>query len=57
MGDHSYDGIKNDLTNYEKFVKSNGFIVLDDYEPNYPQIMKFVDDCIVNNSKFTIFEI
>lgn len=53
-GDHSYDGVRNDFINYEKFVKKNGFIVIDDYEPNYPQIIKFVNDYVASNENFAI---
>jgi predicted O-methyltransferase YrrM len=51
-GDHTYEGIKNDFINYYKFVKKNGFIIIDDYEPNYPDIVKFVDEYIKNNDLF-----
>lgn len=43
-GDHSYNGIKNDFTNYSPLVKKGGFIVMDDYNPHYPGIIKFCDN-------------
>lgn len=53
-GDHTYKGIKKDFLNYNKFVKKNGYIILDDYEPNYPGILKFTDEYIKNNNEFKI---
>ncbi|MEG4838606.1 CmcI family methyltransferase [Microcoleus sp. B9-D4] len=41
-GDHSYEGVKKDFTIYSPLVTSGGLIVLDDYEPRYPGILKFV---------------
>lgn len=43
-GDHSYDGVKKDFTIYSSLVNSGGLIVLDDYEPRYPGILKFVSE-------------
>jgi predicted O-methyltransferase YrrM len=43
-GDHSYEGIKKDFSIYSTLVASGGFIVLDDYEPRYPDILKFVSE-------------
>lgn len=43
-GDHSYKGIKNDFNNYEKFVKTGGLIVIDDFNPKYPGIIKFCNE-------------
>jgi len=40
-GDHSYTGIKNDFNNYAPTVKSGGFVIFDDYEPKYKEIMTF----------------
>ena len=43
-GDHSYEGVKKDFTIYSTLVNSGGLIVLDDYEPRYPGILKFVSE-------------
>ena len=49
-GDHSYEGVKQDFTNYTKYVKSGGFILIDDYHKKYwPGIKKFVDNDIDTN--------
>lgn len=43
-GDHSYDGIKSDFDNYARFVKKGGFVVIDDYNKRWPDIIKFCDN-------------
>ena len=50
-GDHSYQGIKLDFNNYTKFVKPGGFIVIDDYNKRWPDIIKFCDNEI-DTTKF-----
>lgn len=51
-GDHSYEGVKQDFMNYTKYVKSGGFILIDDYHEKYwPGIKKFVDNDI-NTDEF-----
>jgi len=52
-GDHSYAGVKHDFENYSKYVKSGGFILLDDYHKSkWPGIKQFVDNDI-DTTKFT----
>jgi len=53
-GDHSYNGIKNDFLKYTTIVRKNGIIIIDDYEPKYPDILKFVYDFIKLNPLFNI---
>lgn len=57
-GDHSYTGVKNDFLNYSNFVKSNGLIVLDDFDinvlENWPGILKFVCEHIYDNPDYKI---
>jgi predicted O-methyltransferase YrrM len=53
-GDHTYEGVKKDFINYENLVNKNGFIVLDDYEPKYPGILKFVEEYIKKNKNYEI---
>ena len=53
-GLHEYAGIQNDFERYSKYVKKNGFIILDDYEPNYPDILKYVDTHVKDNSSYKI---
>jgi predicted O-methyltransferase YrrM len=52
-GDHSFKGVSSDFTNYEKFVKRGGIIIIDDYSSRWPDVVKFCDDNIDRN----IFEI
>lgn len=42
-GNHSLEGVKSDFNNYSKLVKPNGIIVFDDYNKNWPGVIKFVD--------------
>lgn len=51
-GSHAYDGVRQDFQNYQKLVKVGGFIVFDDYEPNYPDVMKVVNDHVKTNASF-----
>jgi predicted O-methyltransferase YrrM len=52
-GDHSFKGVSSDFNNYEKFLKSGGVIVIDDYNKRWPDVVKFCD----NNIDRNIFEI
>ena len=46
-GDHTYDGVKNDFERYHKYVKTNGYIIFDDY--HHPIIKEYVDELLLNN--------
>lgn len=50
-GNHTYDYIKSDFYNYEKYLRNGGFLIIDDYEPRYPGIVKFVSE-IENRQDF-----
>lgn len=57
-GDHRYDGVINDFNNYERLVKSNGYIVFDDYlDPQHSPQVKSAVDFIVKNLDKTKYEI
>ena len=46
-GDHSYEGVKNDLSNYAPLVKSGGRIILHDVVSGYdPGVRKALDEFI-----------
>lgn len=56
-GDHSYEGVKKDFLNYSDFVRSNGLIILDDFDPTYkrfPGIRQFAFEMFRNNLKYKI---
>ena len=55
-GDHSYEGVKKDFLNYSDFVRSNGLIILDDFNLNgkWPGIRKFAFEMFENNLKYKI---
>ena len=56
-GDHSYEGVKKDFINYSDFVRSNGLIILDDFDPTYktyPEIRQFAFEMFRNNLKYKI---
>ena len=55
-GDHSYEGVINDLDLYYPKVKKNGLILLDDYK-NFKGVKKAVDEfCNKKNIKGKIVE-
>lgn len=43
-GNHTYEYVKKDFEIYSQIVKKDGFIILDDYEPRYPGILKFAKE-------------
>jgi len=46
-GDHSYDGVKHDWEQYNKYVADGGFVLFDDYKGGkWPDVAKFVDQLI-----------
>jgi len=47
-GDHSYEGVQKDFSIYSALVVSGGIIVIDDYEPRYSGILKFVSEINLN---------
>lgn len=53
-GLHELNGIKNDFEKYTKYVKINGLVIFDDYEPRYPDILLYVDKYIKTNTSFKI---
>lgn len=42
-GDHSYNGVKTDFSNYSPLVESGGYIIFDDYSPGHDGIIRFCD--------------
>jgi predicted O-methyltransferase YrrM len=54
-GDHSYEGIKNDIEKYSGLIKPGGFLVVDDYNQKlYPQIVRYMDEFLSKNPSFTL---
>ena len=55
-GDHSFNGVISDFTNYKKFVNTGGYIIFDDYNDHCysPDVCKAVNSIV---SKFTNFYI
>jgi predicted O-methyltransferase YrrM len=57
-GDHSYDGVKFDFENYEKYVNLGGYIIFDDYNDykDSPDVKKYVDELVptLDKSKYII---
>ena len=52
-GDHSYEGIKEDFEKYSPLLRSNGYLLIDDYgNPNWPDVTKFVDKVIKTSNAF-----
>lgn len=48
-GDHTYEGVKQDLINYYYKVKPGGLILFDDYSFPFPGVVRAVDHFIDNN--------
>ena len=46
-GDHSYNGIKSDFLNYHSLAKHGGYIVFDDYQPEYPGVVNLIDKEVI----------
>ena len=43
-GNHTYGYVKKDFERYSTLVKPGGFIILDDYEPKWPGVVKFAKE-------------
>ena len=43
-GEHSYNGVKSDFTNYSDLTRSGGFIVMDDCLPECPGIVRLAEE-------------
>lgn len=54
-GDHTFEGIKNDLTICLNKLKKNGIIVLDDYFNGFPELVESVNLIIKDLNKFSFF--
>lgn len=52
-GDHTFDGIKKDWTNYSKFVIKGGLCIIDDYKENqWPDVTEFVKRVVRKDSNW-----
>lgn len=53
-GDHTFNGVLSDFSNYEKFVSENGYIVFDDYndKEHSPEVKSAVDSIDFKNYEF-----
>ena len=45
---HTYEAVKADIAAWAPKVKKGGFIAGDDYHPNWPEVMKAVDEVYPN---------
>jgi len=48
-GDHTYEGVKNDIINYYPKVKTGGLMIFDDYSWQYMGLVKAVDNFVDTN--------
>lgn len=54
-GDHSYEGVANDVERYFPFVTQGGYIIIDDYNnPSWPDVDKYIDDNMRSNSSYEL---
>lgn len=52
-GDHTYEGIKQDIIMYEKKLKKGGYFLFDDYSSSYMGVVKAIDELVdVNRIDF-----
>jgi len=49
-GNHQYEYVKKDFNRYSELVRPGGFVILDDYEPKYPGILKFAKE--IDSNKY-----
>lgn len=43
-GNHSYEGVKSDFENYINFTSDRAIVVFDDYNKNWPGVVKFCNN-------------
>lgn len=54
-GDHTYDGVINDIEKYIPLVSSGGIIMFDNYgSKGWPEVLPAVDQFILNNVEFEL---
>lgn len=53
-GDHSYNGIRNDLITSLEKIKKGGLIILDDYFNGFPELVRSVNEIIKENKNFQL---
>lgn len=47
-GDHSYRAVKSDIHNWSQKVRSRGIISGHDYHPDFPGVVRAVNECLPN---------
>ena len=50
---HDYEHVYEDLTNWFPKLKSDGVMIIDDYEPNWPGVIQAVDQYVSENNLYT----
>lgn len=55
--DHSFEGIKRDFELYSPLLRAGGYLVLDDYCPDYPGILKCFKEVIEPRGDFEVLGI
>ncbi len=53
-GDHSYDAVRNDIHNVEKYLIEGGWICFDDAFSQYDRVDKAITDFIIKNSAYEL---
>lgn len=57
-GDHSYQGIKQDFENFEKFIINHGYIGFHDYNnKDFPEVRLFIDELLENNKQINLYKV
>lgn len=55
-GEHSYNGIVNDIKNVEELLVSGAYVVFDDAFSNYIETNRAINELIINSGKYDILQ-
>ena len=53
-GDHSYEGVKNDIETMKKYLVKGGIICFDDAFTSYDGVNDAIEECVINDHDFTM---
>ena len=50
---HDYENVYNDLYHWFPKLKQEGIIIIDDYDPQFPELIKAVDEFVAEQNLHT----
>lgn len=56
-GDHSYNGVTRDILNWSRYIEEGGMIVLHDYNPKHPDVIRAVYELIIQSGEYSDFTV